>query len=169
MKCRSLPLFILRFSLLLYFTIFLPNMVQPKGTYFLKSYNNSTFYPIFTVHDFLKSPMHAASDIGKLRICLASNMYYFCWTDESLMFGGVFGVYICPWRPYGALNCIISSDHGLSHGHRQTLIVTNPDILLTGPLEKSPKKNKTIFKGWSEFENVVYKVAVILFRKNINQ
>ena len=62
------------------------------------------------------------------------------------MFGGVFGVYIYPWRPYGACNCIISSDHGLLHGHRQTLILTNPDVLLTEPLERKPKEKQNNFQ-----------------------
>ena len=85
------------------------------------------------------------------------------------MCGGVFGVCINPWMPFDAHNDIISSDHGLSYDHRQTLILTNPDILLIGPLKTNPKKNKTIFKRWIKFENVVYKVAVILFRNYINR
>ena len=130
---------------------------------------NSTFHQIFIVHDFLKSQMCAASVIGKLRFCMASIRY------DSLLnlrvhyvWRGV-GVCISPWRPYDARNDIISSDHGLSHDHRRALILTNPDILLIGTLVTKPKEKQKIFKRWSEFENVIYKVAVILYCNTINR
>ena len=55
-------------------------------------------------------------------------------------------VSINPWSPYGASSDFISSDHGLSHDHRQALILTNTDISLIGPLETKSKEKQNNFQ-----------------------
>ena len=51
----------------------------------------------------------------------------------------------------------MNSDHGLFHdlNHRRALILINPDISLTGPLETKPKEKQKNFKmsstKWQSF------------------
>ena len=63
---------------------------------------------------------------------------------------------------------IIGSDNGLSPGRRQAIIWTNAGILLIGPLgtnfSENRNRNLYIFIQENAFENVVWKMASILFR-----
>ena len=69
------------------------------------------------------------------------------------------------------LEWTLNSDHGLFHdlNHRRALILINPDISLTGPLETKPKEKQKNFQKMKQILNVVYQVAVILYRSNINR
>ena len=64
---------------------------------------------------------------------------------------------------------IIGSDNGLSPDRRQAIIWTNDGILLIGPLGRNKlqwnlKRNSYIFIQENAFENLVLKMAAILFR-----
>ena len=59
---------------------------------------------------------------------------------------------------------IIGSDNGLSPGRRHAIIWTNDGSMYIGTLGTNVSENSYIFIQENAFENVVCKMAVILFR-----
>ena len=60
---------------------------------------------------------------------------------------------------------IVGSDNGLSPDQRQAIIWTNAGILLIGPLGTNLNQNSYIFIRENAFENVIWKMAAILSRR----
>ena len=60
------------------------------------------------------------------------------------------------------------SDNGLSADHQQAIIWTYPDMIINGThgnkFQRNFNQNRTMCIHWSEFENIVCKLAFILSR-----